>query len=55
VNVPQQAAPVVNVKNDVQPAQNNITVQSADVIIPAMPTEAEITTDRFGKKTLKVK
>jgi hypothetical protein len=53
VNVPEQPAPVVNVKNDAP--VNNITVQPAEVVIPAMPTEATIETDARGKKTLKVK
>jgi hypothetical protein len=53
VTTPQQPAPVVNVTNE--PAQNNINVQPADVILPALPMEAEITTDYQGKKTLKVK
>jgi len=65
VNVPEQAAPIVNVTTpetivNIQPATvtqpvNNINVQPANVILPAMPTEAEITTDKQGKKTLKVK
>jgi HK97 family phage portal protein len=51
VNVPPAvvnvAAPNVTIKNEVQPA---------DVVLPAMPTEATITTDaRTGNKTLKVK
>ena len=46
VNVPEQPAPVVN---------NAINVQPAQVVIPAMPTEATITTDARGNKTLKVK
>ena len=65
VNVPEQPAPIVNVTTpetivNVQPATvtqpvNNINVQPANVILPAMPTEAEIITDKAGKKTLKVK
>jgi hypothetical protein len=35
--------------------ENNITVEPAKVVIPAMPTEATIETDARGKKTLKVK
>jgi hypothetical protein len=60
VNVPEQPAPIVNVTTpetivNVAPAVNNITVQSADVIIPPAPTEATITTDRNGNRVLKVK
>jgi len=60
VNMPEQPAPIVNVSAPVTvspstPAVNNITVKPADVILPAAPTEATITTDRNGKKTLKVK
>lgn len=62
VNVPEQPAPIVNVTTpetvvNVAPANtpvNNITVQSADVILPAMPTEATITDSKGNKKTLKV-
>jgi hypothetical protein len=36
------------------PAVNNITVKPADVVFPPAPTEATITTDKNGKKTLKV-
>jgi hypothetical protein len=64
VNVPEQPAPIVNVTNT--PAVNNvtvkadapinnITVQPAKLVLPPMPTEATITTDKAtGKKTLKV-
>jgi hypothetical protein len=58
VNVPitvqPAAAPVNNVT--VQPAAPaNITVQPADVVLPAMPMKATITTDKTtGKKTLEV-
>jgi hypothetical protein len=52
----QPAQPAVN-NITVQPAPapvNNITVRPADVVIPPAPTEATITTDRNGKKILKV-
>lgn len=63
VNVPNQPPPVVNVTTPPQPTPvvnvaapvNNVTVQPADVIVPPMPTEATITTDKAGNKTLKVK
>jgi hypothetical protein len=45
----------VEVKNEVKSPINNITVQPADVILPPMPTEAKITTDKNGNKVLKVK
>jgi hypothetical protein len=56
----------VAVKNEVtvQPAavsvpqtvvENNVTVQPAQVSFPVLPSEAEITTDFKGKKTLRVK
>ena len=60
VNVPEQPAPVVNVttpENIINVGQpvTNVTVQPADVVIPPMPMEATITTDKAtGKKTLKV-
>ena len=62
VNVPEQPAPIVNVTTpetvvNVAPATppvNNITVQSAEVVLPAMPTEATITDSKGNKKTLKV-
>jgi hypothetical protein len=61
VNVPEQLAPIVNVS--VPETQvtvnnapvNNIEVKPADVIIPAMPTEAVITDSQGKTKTLKVK
>jgi len=38
------------------PAVNNITAQPAEVVLPAIPTEATITTDKAtGQRTLKVK
>lgn len=49
----------VVVQNNVQPTpievKNDVTVQPANVILPALPTEAEITTDYKGNKTLRVK
>jgi hypothetical protein len=50
VNVP---APVVNVSAPNVKVTNE--VKPADVVLPAMPTEATITTDARGNKTLKVK
>jgi hypothetical protein len=52
--VVQNNTPIENVINVAEPV-NNITVKPADVKIPPMPIEAEITTDASGKKTLKVK
>lgn len=63
INVPEQAAPVVNVTNEVQPAQpvvevkNEITAQAApaQVILPA-PVDVDIIRDRDGKaKQLKAR
>jgi len=62
VNVPEQAAPIVNVTTpetvvnvaSANPPVNNITVQPADVVLPAMPTEATIIDSKGNKKTLKV-
>ena len=50
-----------NVQNNVQPtpvemkSENFVTVQPANVILPPMPTEAEITDNKGNKRTLKVK
>jgi hypothetical protein len=70
VNIPQQPAPIVNIKAadapvinniTVQPANvetpvNNITVQPAPVILPALPTEAKITTNKTtGERTMTIK
>jgi len=60
--VPEQPAPVVNVKNNVQTptvnvaapnVTNEVTVKPADVKLPRMPVEAQITTDG-PIKTLRV-
>jgi len=53
----QPAAPAVNqiTVQPAVPAVNNITVKPADVILPAAPTEATITTDRNGNKKLVVR
>jgi len=51
----------VTIQNDVMveptpvTVQNDVTVQPADVVLPPFPTEAEITTDKQGRKKLKVK
>ena len=52
VNVPEQPAPVVNVTNQVQPADvvNNVTVQPADVVITP-PKRAKVQRDMSGKIT----
>lgn len=68
INVPQQPAPIIENKVDVNVPEgkivvnvaapnvtNEVTVKPADVIIPDMPTEATISTDKKGNKTLKVK
>jgi hypothetical protein len=57
INVEQPAInpPAVNIAPATVNVENKVNVQPADVIIPAMPTEATITTDSKGNKTLKVK
>ena len=68
VNVPEQAAPIVNVITPettvnvsptpvtIQQPINQVIVQPAEVILPPLMTEATIKTDKkTGDKTLKVK
>ena len=68
VNVPEQPAPIVNVTMPettvnvsptpvtIQQPINQVIVQPAEVILPALMTEATIKTDKkTGDKTLKVK
>jgi hypothetical protein len=55
VNVPQQPAPVVNVAAAVVTVPAPVVnVAPATITFPPAPTEATITTDRNGKKTMRV-